>query len=116
MASYVYVTGATESPEVIVGEIQIKQYLHWIGFGTDTMKDKLYDKSISSLSDLFTMNFDDVNKMAKDYVNQMLILGKLKFSIRPIKKLKALLHWEQDFRRISEQLSVEGMTGDNFLM
>ena len=38
----------------------------------------------------------------------MLILGKLKFSIRPIKKLKALLHWEQDFRRISEQLSVEG--------
>ena len=62
------------------------------------------------------MKFDEVNTMAKNYLNQTLILVKLNFGIRRIKKLKALLHWAQDFRRISEQPSVEGMTGDNFLM
>ena len=50
MAQYVYVTGATEAPEVITEEFQIKQYLHWIGFGTDSMKENLYNFSISSFS------------------------------------------------------------------
>ena len=42
--------------------------------------------------------------------------GKWNFGIRRIKKLKALLHWAQEFRRISERPSVEGMTGDDFLL
>ena len=113
MAQYVFVTCATEAPEVITEEFQIKQSLYWIGFGTDSMKDNLYNDSISSFIDLFTMNFDDVNTMAKDYVNQTLILGKLNFGIQ---KLKALLHWVQYFCRILERPWVEGMTGDNFLM
>ena len=76
----------------------------------------MYDDSISSFRNLFTMNFDGVDTMAKDYVNRTLILGKLNFGIRRIKKLKALLHLAQDFSRISERPSVEGMTGDDFLM
>ena len=116
MAAYVYVTGAMKAPDVITEEFQVKQSLHWIGFGTEFMKDNIYDDLISSFSDLFTMNFDDFNKMAKDYVNQALILGKINFGIRRIKKLKALLHWAQDFRRISEQPLLEIITGDNFLM
>ena len=76
----------------------------------------MYDNSISSFSNLFTMNFDDVDTMAKDYVNWSLILRKIKFGIRRIKKLKALLHWTQDFCRISERLSVEGMMGNDFML
>ena len=116
MAAYVYVTGAMKAPTVITEEFQVKQSLHWIGFGTEFMKDNIYDDLISSFSDLFTMNFDDVNTMAKDYVNQALILGKINFGICRIKKLKALLHWAQEFRRISDWPSVEGMTGDDFLL
>ena len=62
------------------------------------------------------MNFDNIDTMAKYYVNWTLILGKLNFGIRRIKKLKVLLHWVQYFRRISELPSVEGITGDDFLM
>ena len=102
MAAYVYVTGAMKAPDVITEEFQVKQSLHWIGFGTEFMKDNIYDDLISSFRNLFTMNFDDFNKMAKDYVNQALILGKINFGIRRIKKLKALLHWTQDFCRILE--------------
>ena len=98
MASYVYVTGATEAPEVIKEEFQIKEFLHCIGFGTDLMKDNLYDDWISSFRNLFTTNSDVVDKTAKDYVNLTLILGKLKFGICRIKKLKAFLHWAQDFQ------------------
>ena len=97
MALYVYVTGATEAPEVITKDFQIKQYLHWIGFGTDSMKYNIYDGSISLFRYLFTMNFDDVDTMAKYCFNWMLILGKLNFGIRRIKKLKGLLHWSKDF-------------------
>ena len=116
MAQYVNVTGAMEALEAITEEFQINQSLHWIGFGTESMKDNLYDDSISSFSDLFTMNFDDVDTMAKDYVNRTLILGKLNFGIRRIKKLKVLLHWAQDFFCISERPSMEGMTVEDFLM
>ena len=76
----------------------------------------MYDDSISSFRNLFTMNFDGVDTMAKDYVNWTLILGKLNFGIRHIKKLKAFLHWAQEFRRISERTLIEGMTGNDFLM
>ena len=116
MAAYVYVTGAMKAPDVITEEFQVKQSLHWIGFGTEFMKDNIYDDLISSFRNLFTMDFDVVNKMAKDYVNQALILGKINFGICRIKKLKALLHWAQDFHHMSEQPLVEGMTGDNFLL
>ena len=115
MASYLYVTGATEAPEVITEKFQIKQSLHWIGFVTDSIKENMYDYSISSFSDLFTVNFDNVDTMAKDYVNRTLILGELNFGICRIKKLKTLLHLVQEFRRILEQPLVEGMTGDDFL-
>ena len=57
------------------------------------MKDNLYDDLISSFRDLFTMKFGDVDTMAKDYVNQTLILGKINFGIRRIKKMKVLIHW-----------------------
>ena len=116
MAQYVYLTGATEAPEVIIEEFQIKQSLHWIGSGTDLTKDNLYDDSISSFSNLFTMDFDDVDTIENDYVNRTLILGKLNFGIHRIKKLKALLHWTQYFCCISEQPSLEDIMGSDFLM
>ena len=56
MTVYIYVTGATEALEVITEEFQTNKYLHWIGFGTDSMKDNLYSDLISSFRDLFTMN------------------------------------------------------------
>ena len=116
MDAYVYVTGTTESPDAITEDFQIKQSLHWIGFGTESTKENLYNDSMSSFRNLFTMNFDDVDTMAKDYVNRSLILRKIKFGIRRINKLKALLHWAQDFRHILEQPLLEDMTGDNFLL
>ena len=67
------------------------------------MKDNMYDDSISSFSNLFTMNLDDIDTLAKYHVNRTLILGKLNFGIRRIKRLKALLHWVQDFCCISEK-------------
>ena len=116
MAQYVYVTGVMEAPEAITEEFHIKQYMRWVRFVTDSMKDNIYDDSISSFSYLLIINFDYVYTMAKYYLNRTLILGELNISIRRIKKLKALLHWAQEFCRISERLLVEGMTGDNFLM
>ena len=61
------------------------------------MKDNMYDNSISSFSDLFTTDFDDVNTMVKDYVNRTLILGKLNFGICRIEKTKVLLLGRKNF-------------------
>ena len=80
------------------------------------MKYNIYEYLISSFINLLTVNFDDANTMAKDYMNRTLILGKLNFGICRIKKLRALLRWEQNFCCISEQPSIEGMMGDYFLI
>ena len=111
----VYVTGDDVTPAVMNEEFQIKQILHWIGFVTAGQKNAVYEDSISSYNDLNGLTKDDIDSMARGYASRTLNDGRIHLGIRRIKRLKALVHWAQDFRRISKSPSVISTSGTDFL-
>ena len=111
----VYVTGDDVTPAVMNEEFQIKQILHWIGFVTAGQKNAVYEDSISSYNDLNGLTKNDIDSMPRGYASRTLNDGRIHLGIRRIKRLKALVHWAQDFRRISKSPTVISTSGTDFL-
>ena len=111
--AFVFVNGADMTPDVLTEENQIKQVLHWCGFRSQAHKNALYGDSIQLYSDIKNMSERDITLIAKDYSSRSGI-SRINFGLRRIKKLKAVIHWVKDHRRISSTASVEGMSGDQF--
>jgi len=115
VAPMIYVTGNDVTPDVMTEEFQIKQILHWIGFATDVQKNAVYNDSMSSFADLNGLTGEDIDSMARGYASRTVADGRIHFGIRRIKRLKALVHWAQDFRRISKIPTVVSTSGTDFL-
>ena len=88
-----YVNGVNAAPLVLNEREEILQILHWIGFTIDDQKNNIYADSIGSYGDLYTLNNEDIDSMAKDYSGRAAANGKMNFGIRRIKKLKLVIHW-----------------------
>ena len=111
--AYTYILGDVIAPEVITEEYQIKQILHWVGFTTTSQKNAIYGDSIQEYSDLLGMNESDVTDIAKDYSSRE-GNSRINFGLRRIKKLKAVIHWTKDHRRISSTASIQGINKTRF--
>ena len=112
---FVYVTGNDRTPDAMTEEHQAKQILHWVGFTSDAQKNTIYIDSISTFADVHGMNGDDIDSMSRGYAGRTVVDGRIHFATRRIQKLKALVHWVQDFRRISQDPTITSMTGNEFL-
>ena len=112
--AYVFVTGAVAAPDAIAEDDQIKQILRWIGF-SEAQTNNLFDDSISDYNDLMAADESDISQISKDYSNRTVADGRINFGNKRIKRLKSLLNWTQDHRRVSKQPSVEGMNQNDFL-
>ena len=115
VAPMVYVEDDDVTPDVMTEELQIKQILHWIGFVTDVQKNAVYADSMSSFADLNGLTGEDIDSMARGYANRTVVDGRIHIGIRRIKRLKALVHWAQDFRRISKVPTVVSTSGTDFI-
>ena len=111
----VYAEGDAVTPNDMTEESQIKQILHWIGFITDAQKDTVYGDAISSFADLNGLAGEDIDSMARSYASRTQADGRIHIGIRRMKRLKSLIHWVQDFRRISKVPTVSAMSGTVFL-
>lgn len=111
--AYQFVTGATNAPDVIIEENQIKQILYWCGFVTPANQTAIYGDSIQEYADLMTMTESDITDVAKDYAGRA-TNARINFGLRKIKKLKAVTHWVKDHRRVSTTPTIEKMSGNEF--
>ena len=111
----VYASGDVMTPDVMTEEHQVKQILDWTGFTTDDQKNVVYSDSISTYSDLNGLKGDDIDSMSWSYGSRNAQDGGIHFGIRRIKRLKALVHWAQDFRRVAEDPTVISMCEAKFL-
>ena len=59
------------------------------------------------------MNESDVTAIAKDYSSRS-GQSRINFGLRRIKKLKAVMHWTEDHRRLSSTASIQGINGEDF--
>ena len=61
------------------------------------------------------MNETDIQEMRDGFGRRASNNGRISFGIRRTKRLKCLVHWAQDFKRISRHPTIVGATEESFL-
>ena len=92
----------------------LRQILHWIGFRIEAQRTSLVEDCFGSFRDLKALTENDVASMASDYAGRTQNNGRMYFGTRRTKCIKALVHWINDFDRISKLPSIVGLNENTF--
>ena len=92
----------------------IQQILHWIGFRQEQTRENLRNESIGSFEEIQSLTEKDVHSIATDWAGRTLVLGRFYMGNRRLKYLQSVIHWVQDFRRISATPTIVGLNEITF--
>ena len=113
--AYGFLNGNDTIPIGINEDNSIQQIIHWIGFTTPNQRTSVFNDSIGSWDDIRMFSEKDMNNMARDFAGRATGLGgRINFGIRRTKKLIGLVHWVEDFYRVSNIPSIEGLSKVTF--
>ena len=113
--AYGFLNGNDTIPIGINEDNSIQQIIHWIGFTTPNQRTSVFNDSIGSWDDIRMFSEKDMNNMARDFAGRAPGLGgRINFGIRRTKKLIGLAHWVEDFYRVSNIPSIEGLSQVTF--
>ena len=102
MAAYVPVTGAGNLCPAGTDETDsMTQIIWWIGFRTNAQATAIRNDGIDSWESIETLTAEDIDSMAKSFAARTSTGGRIIFGTNRTKWLKALVHWVQDFARVS---------------
>ena len=107
---YVFLIANDIVEDGITEEDSLRQILHWVGFLTDNQKESLVADAFGSFEDLKVLNEKDITAMSSDFSSRTVVNGKLLFGTTRTKRVKALIHWVQDFYRVSKVPSIVGLS------
>ena len=100
----------------IVPEIdQIREILTWIGFQQAIERENIINDAFRSYDDIQALTVKDISDLNDTFGRRTATNGRINFGIRRTKKLKSMVHWSQDFKRISYTPSIAGLTETLFL-
>ena len=94
-------------------ELDIRLMLGWCGFTTAVQRAKIADELFSSYADIRATNESDITELVSSMRGRP-AADRITMGMRKVKKLRALIHWVKDFRRISEPPSIDGLDKDSF--
>jgi len=97
--------------EVVVNIMN--QALIWIGFDIVANRQALRSE-IAEIKDMVDLTEKDITELQESYAKRTQNAGRMYFGLQRTKQLKATLHWVQDFARVSEVPTLEGLTQDSF--
>lgn len=113
--AYVPVTGAANIIPAGIDETNsVHQIIWWIGFRTNAQVNGINTDGVDSWESIEMLTTDDIDAMAKSFASRPATGGRIIFGTNRTKWLKALLHWVQDFSRISENPTIEGLSETTF--
>ena len=101
--------GMTEANTII-------QSLHWIGFRQPTQRQNIINDSLGSFSDILMLREKDIIAMATEWAGRTQQNGRITFGVRRTKLLKGLMHWVQDFYRVSGVPHVNNLDRNKFIL
>lgn len=107
---YVFLDGNDVVGDGISEIYSLRQILHWIGFVTDNQKDNLVNDAFGSYEDLKVLNEKDITTMNSGFSNRTANDGRMHFGTNRTKRIKALIHWVQDFYRVSKVPTIIGLS------
>ena len=92
----------------------IQQILHWIGFREVETRENIRNDSIGSFDEIQSLTEKDVQAIATDWAGRTASLGRFHIGNRRLKYLQSLIHWVQDFRRVSATPTIVGLNEHTF--
>ena len=98
------------------GEVAVNimnQVLIWIGFDVVANRQALRSE-IAEIKDMVDLTEKDITELQESYAKRTQNAGRMYFGLQRTKRLKATLHWVQDFARVSEVPTLEGLTQESF--
>ena len=114
--AYVLVVGENnQAPEGISEEDSIAQCLHWIGFRTEQQRESIIEDAFTSWFMIEQLKTSDVVSMAKSFAARTPANRKIVFGTNRTKLLKSFMFWVQDYYRISEEPTIEGVDQPGFI-
>jgi hypothetical protein len=111
---YVFVTGNLRVLDDIANKNMILQILHWIGFWTEPLRQAIVDDAFATFDDLKLLTEKDTTSMVGSFASRTIQAGRINFGLRRTKLTKALVHWIQDFYRVSEMPTIIGLNEITF--
>jgi hypothetical protein len=103
-----------EQTDLLTEETSIDQILYWIGFDVEASRNNLRTQSLGTFSDMLSLNVKDVIAMGTDWAGRTVPNGKFHIGAIRLKYLQALIHWIQDFSRVSGTPSIVGLNKTTF--
>jgi hypothetical protein len=89
--------------------VAIRTILTYCGFETDVHQNSIAEDGFESYADLLSLTVKDVTSLAKGFGERTTAQGRINFGKRRTNYLKATLHWAQDFRRISRDVTLDDL-------
>ena len=83
--------------------------LTWIGFDQEATRVRIREEGFDTFADLATMKEKDIRDLAESYSRRTVADGRAIFGLRRIRYMIGLIHWAQDFGRVGEEPSLEGI-------
>ena len=83
--------------------------LEWIGFDQEATRDRIREEGFETFADLATMKEKDIRDLAESYSRRTVADGRAIFGLRRIRYMIGLIHWVQDFGRVGQTPTVEGI-------
>ena len=78
------------------------QILQWINLTNEDQKAALVNDAFGSYEDPKVLNEKDITAISSDFSNRTANNGRMYFGTNRTKRIKALIHWVQDFYRVSK--------------
>ena len=108
------VTGQQIAHHRLSNEQIILQCMYWIEFRSDVQRENITNQSFSNFDDYCIISTSDVNDMSSDWASRTAENGRMHFGARRLKLLKAFIHWNHDFYRVSTTPTIENLNEESF--
>ena len=80
---------------------ELIQCMQWIGFNDADARTEIVNESFQFYEDLYDLCEKEIDTLSTSFSSRTVANGRINFGLRRTKKIKFLLHWVQDFRRVS---------------
>ena len=92
---------------------EMEQTLMWIGFNTTASRDAL-QIDIEQFEDMLELTEKDISDLEYSYSKRTAADGRLIFGLQKTNRLKSMIHWVQDFTRVSETPNIDELDEASF--
>ena len=92
----------------------MEQTLTWIVFNKNASMDAL-QMDIEQFEDMLELTEKDISDLEYSYSNRTAPYGRLIFGLQKSNRLKSMIHWVQDFSRISETPNIDDLDEASFI-